>query len=147
MRTVASLGMVEARRALDAVTDLCAEREQAAAVAVVDRFGGLIAALRIDGKASRFVDNAIRKAYTAAVFERDTLGLQAWYKAKPTNQLDWGRDPMITTLPGGLVAIAEDEVIGAIGVAGGGAWMKDEEIAEVGLLAMGPGLRHREDGS
>src|SRR5918992_56020 len=76
------------------------------AIVVVDKAGKMIAGARMDGVAARYVDAAHRKAYSAAVFERDTAGIIDFWdnQARQGHKgpADWN-DPMVTTLPGGFV--------------------------------------------
>src|SRR6266702_5865964 len=104
------------------------------AVTVVDKEGELIAGARMDGMAPRFFRAAHRKAYTAAVMERDTAGvMEFWNRQEAAGHRgphDWN-DPMLTTLPGGYVVIEGGEVVGAIGVAGGGGEISDWQFADI----------------
>ncbi len=146
------LGVDEALSAITAVREKATEEERPLAVAVVDKSGELISALRMDGLAPRFLNGAIRKAYTAAIFERDTTALRQWWQDVESSQLDWN-DPMISTLAGGLVVVSGKNVVGGIGVSGGtqakapGGPIRDVDAAEVGLNAMGLSLTHREGSS
>ncbi|HEY7068019.1 MAG TPA: heme-binding protein [Chloroflexota bacterium] len=143
MLTLTTLGLEEAQRAVAAVLDAAARAGRTMAVAVVDHDGELIACARMNGAPARYQRAAIRKAYTAAVFGRNTTGLKQWWQEKESGQTDWN-DSMLTTLSGGLVAVCGDEVVGAIGVSGGNNVTTDVEIANVGLRAMGDDVRHRE---
>ena len=135
------LGLEEALRSINATIARARELNRPVAVAVVDKAGGLIGAARMDERAVRYIHTAIRKAYSAAVFERDTAGLFEWFQEKPTSQLDWGADPLITTLAGGVTAVSNGQVVGGVGVAGGGP--QDEELADFALNALGLELTHR----
>ena len=56
------LGVDEALSAIAAVREKATEEERPLAVAVVDKSGERISALRMDGLATRFLNGAIRKA-------------------------------------------------------------------------------------
>ena len=133
-----------------------AGRQRGVAVVVVDKTGRIIAGARMNGLAPRYFDAAHRKAYTAAAFERDTAGVIDFWAAQEKEghrgPHDWN-DPMATTLPGGYVVCHGErggpfgsfDVVGGVGVAGGGASgeFSDEAIAEVAVQALGEGFRHR----
>jgi uncharacterized protein GlcG (DUF336 family) len=73
-----------------------------------------------------------RKAYTAAVMDRDTTVLQAEITAKSL-QIAYYGDPMFCAFPGGVVIRAADgSTLGGIGVTGN-AKNRDAEFAAAGL--------------
>jgi uncharacterized protein GlcG (DUF336 family) len=144
-----TLGLEEAQRVIDAVIAHAREIDhQGVAVCVVDKGGEIIALARMDGKAARFTRAAHRKAYTGAIFERDTKGVIKFWdgQAKQGHRgpSDWN-DTMVTTLPGGYVVCHGNEVVGGVGVAGGNQQFSDEEFAELAIEALGEGFRHRID--
>jgi glc operon protein GlcG len=148
-----SLNLESAQRAVAAAIEAGQTKNRTIALVVVDKFGDLLACARTDGLAGRYVKAAHRKAYTAAVFERDTLGLMAWWKENEAlghqGPHDWN-DPMLTTLPGGFVVVHGDQVVGGIGNSGGAngtPGLEDVDFAEIALAALGPGFRHRLDWS
>lgn len=128
------------------------------AVCVVDKAGRMIASARMDGTAARYVDAAHRKAYSAAVFERDTAGIIDFWEGQARQghqrEADWN-DRMVTTLAGGFVVchgrrgghLSMWDVVGGIGVAGDDAADNENEVAEVAIQALGEGFRHRRDWS
>jgi len=130
-----TLGYEEAQRAIAAVIEAATAENKPMSVAVVDSHGELIACARMNGSHSRVLEHAIRKAYTAAVMVRDTLTFK-YHLWERNGSLDQWGDPKLTTLQGGLVAMADGQVVGAIGC-GGNALPRDEEIARIGLRAMG----------
>lgn len=144
-----TLSLEEAMRVVNTVIDAAKEADhKGIAVCVVDKTGAVIASARMDGKAARFWKAAERKAYTAAVFERDTSGVIKFWdmqaKSGHRGPSDWN-DPMLTTLPGGLCVCHGADVVGGIGVAGGNAQISDWAFAEIAIGALGEGFRHRED--
>lgn len=150
MLTYESLGLDEAQRVIDAIVAFVRQASyRGVAVVVVDKGGDVIAAVRTDGMAGRYFKSAHRKAYTAAVFERDTAAVrQFWHEQQSRGHqgpADWN-DSMLTTLPGGLDVVRGQESVGGIGVAGGGISgdFSDEALALRGLAALGEGFRHRE---
>jgi uncharacterized protein GlcG (DUF336 family) len=112
----------------------------------------------MDGTAARYVHAAHRKAYSAAVFERDTAGIIDFWEgqAKQGHQreADWN-DSMVTTLPGGYCVcngrrggnMQMWDVIGGFGAAGDDVEEHENAVAEAAISALGEGYRHRRDWS
>jgi uncharacterized protein GlcG (DUF336 family) len=148
-----TLDLTEALRAVNAavraaehVSSLGPRTWPGIAVTVVDKEGELIAGARMDGMAPRFFKAAHRKAYTAAVMERDTAGvMEFWNRQRAAGHRgphDWN-DPMLTTLPGGYVVKNGMKIVGAIGVSGGSSdGYDDDYFAEVAMRALGNEFRH-----
>lgn len=132
---VESLGYDEAQRAIAAVIEAAGREGRPASVAVTDCHGDLLCCARMDGSHARVLKHAIRKAYTAAVMGRDTLSFKHDLWERNGNLDEWG-DMTLTTLQGGLVVMSEGQLLGGIGV-GGNSLQKDEEIARIGIRAMG----------
>lgn len=144
-----TLSMEEALNVVTTVVSHAkAHHHRGVAVVVTDKGGEIIAEARMTGLAPRVLKAAQRKCYSAAVFERDTSGLMKfWARQEERGHRgphDWN-DPMLTTLPGGYVVRYGDEVVGAIGVAGGGGAISDWEFADVAFGALGEGFSHREE--
>jgi uncharacterized protein GlcG (DUF336 family) len=128
------------------------------AVWICDKAGKTVASARMDGTAARYVEAAHRKAYSAAIFERDTSGIIDFWEgqAKQGHQreADWG-DPMVTTLPGGFCVcngrrggnMQMWDVIGGVGVAGDDVEEHENGVAEAAVQSLGEGYRHRRDWS
>ncbi len=136
MITRRSIGIDEARRAIDAILAAVTEQDSPVAIAVVDAHGDLICSLRADGAAARMGRRARAKAYTAAVLGMDTVVFRDQVlKAEGRTLDDWG-DPQLTSLQGGLVVKRGDEVLGAIALSGN-TTARDEQLAEIGRRAMG----------
>lgn len=89
---------------------------QAQAVAVVDRGGRLVVALRMDRVGPGPMDFAIQKAEAAALWGFATSGMAEGAKDFP----GFARAPHVVTVPGGLPVYSADgrERIGAVGVSG-----------------------------
>lgn len=131
-----SIGQQEAQRAIDAILGAVTERDNPVAIAVVDAHGDLICALRQDGAAARMGRRSRAKAYSAATLGMDTVAFRdRVLKAEGRALNDWG-DPGLTALQGGLVARSGGKVVGAIAMSGNST-QRDEELARIGLAAMG----------
>ena len=130
-----SVGWSEAERGITAAVAAAGEKGRRMAFAVVDSHGDLVAAARMDGCHSRVLKHAIRKAQTAAVYERNTLALKRQMRKSDRELLEWG-DLGVTTLQGGLVVRSQAGVVGGVGV-GGSSLDIDEEVARILVRAMG----------
>ena len=145
------LGLIEAQCVIDGVIAECKRvNHPALAIVVVDKHAEVVAWVRMDGRSSRFGKAAHRKAYSAALFERDTDGIITFWARQELEghrgPADWG-DPMLTTLPGGYVVRYEGDIVGAIGIAGGASGdantpPSDRYFAEVAVRSLGEGYTH-----
>jgi glc operon protein GlcG len=123
------IGADEAKRAIDAAIREADMDGISMSFAVVDTYGEVIVAARMDGSAARVLRHAIRQAYTAGLMLRDTVEFKKQLVERDGNLDEWG-DAMLTTLPGGVAILYEGEVVGAIGV-GGNSLVRDQEIAAI----------------
>ena len=135
MISIQSLGWHEAEMGIAAAVAAATGRGRSMAFAVVDAHGDLIAAARMDGCHSRVLQHAIRKAFTAAVYGRNTLALKRQMRETDRELLEWG-DQRVTTLQGGMVVKAGKAVVGGVG-SGGSSLELDEEMARILIRAMG----------
>jgi glc operon protein GlcG len=121
-----------ARAAIEAIRDAAAAAGYPSAIAIVDDHGDLIAALRMDGCRPRWMRASLRKAYTAAVWDRDTTEFHAQRMKRDIEIADFPEP--YTGLPGGIVVAVDGETIAGIGVTGKG---DDIAYAHAGLSAFG----------
>ncbi|MEA2642488.1 MAG: glc operon protein GlcG [Chloroflexota bacterium] len=136
MNTHESIGLEEARRALNTILAATTERDNPVAIAVTDAHGDLICCARQDGAAARMVRRARAKAYSASTLGMDTVIFRdTVVKAEGRTLEDWG-DPMLTSLQGGLVVKSHGKVVGGIALSGNST-KRDEQLARIGLTAMG----------
>lgn len=135
MRMIPTLSHDEALKALNAVLKHLNESGKAAAVAVADAHGDLIAYLRMDGVAPASAEIARNKAFTAARDRQASgaLGGAAKTYGFPVSYLG---DDRYTGFAGGLPVWAEGQCVGAIAVSGLSE-AEDEAAARVGLAALG----------
>ena len=123
-------------RALDAIAEAARAAGFIVAIAIVDAHGDLVAARRMDGARPRSMRAAIRKAYTAAVMDRDT---DAFHREIVTRalQIAYYGDAQLTALGGGIVVTAPDgTTLAGIGVTGK-TQGRDAELARTGVAAFG----------
>jgi glc operon protein GlcG len=136
MNTRESIGVDEARRAMNTILAAVTERDNPVALAIVDAHGDLICCARQDGAGSRMVRRARAKAYTAATLGMDTVIFRDQVlKAEGRTLDDWG-DPNLTSLQGGLVVRNHGQVVGGIAMSGN-TTRRDEQLSRIGLAAMG----------
>jgi len=113
-----------------------ATSETPVCLAIVDSSGNMEAFAKMDHARVFTRRHAVRKAYSAAI-----LGI---------NSGDWGAnmknigqsvsengDPAITYEQGGVVIIKDGAILGGIGVGGIRGHNADEDLAKLGLEAMG----------
>ncbi|HEX5280286.1 MAG TPA: heme-binding protein [Micropepsaceae bacterium] len=129
-----SLGFVEAEKAIAAGIAAARARNRTMAFAVADRHGDMIATARMDGAHARILTHSMRKAYTASVMCRNTLGFKRDLEERHGDLAQWG-DDRLTTLPGGLVVQSSGNCVGGVGAGGGGP--DDEAVARAMVEAMG----------
>jgi glc operon protein GlcG len=122
-----------ALRALDLIAKATREAGYVVAIAVVDAHGDLVAARRMDGARPRWMRASLRKAYSAAVMDRDTDDFHAEI-VRRSLQIAYYGDPMLTALPGGIVVEADGVTVAGIGVTGK-TQGRDAELARAGLAA------------
>jgi glc operon protein GlcG len=124
--------LIQARAAIDAIVAATQAAGFTVAIAVVDDHGDLVAAERMDGCRPRSIRMTQRKAYTAAVMDRNSAAFADEVAANHRELASYG-DPMLCTLPGGVVVKdAGGRTIGAVAVTGN-TKNRDEEFAAAGI--------------
>ena len=118
----------------DVVFAEAARDDRLMAIAVTDEAAGLVFALRMPGCHTRVLTHAIRKAYTSAVMQRDTITFRDEDSERDKTLADWG-DPMLTHLVGGVVVRRGTEWYGGLAV-GGNTTDRDDEIAHLALATL-----------
>ena len=104
-------------QALAAIRATLEAAEGPVSIAVVDDHGELVACVAMDGAARDTLENARRKAYTAARSDATTTRTLAEKVAgSPTELASF--DPFFSFFLGGVAVFAERERIGAVGVSG-----------------------------
>jgi glc operon protein GlcG len=129
-----SVGLADARLAVDAVIKAARKNERPLAVAVVDSNGNMVYQVRQDGAGPLDVHDAERKAITAAYIGRDTSMWRLQIRHDGRTVADWA-NPQLTTLHGGWTLRRASAVIGGLGVSGSGDEDRDEQLALKGAEA------------
>jgi len=127
------LGLADAERAVRAmIEEASKEPDRPMSVAVVDAWGNLISFARMDGATLLTAHLAMNKAYTAAIFGRDTSTFNKQLK-EFDRDIAWHGDPRYTAIHGGVcVKLGNGIVVGAIGSSG----RKEEEDEAVSLAGL-----------
>jgi uncharacterized protein GlcG (DUF336 family) len=104
-------------------------------IAVADDHGELVACVAMDGAARDTLENARRKAYTAARSDASTTrALADKVQGSPTELASF--DPQFSFFHGGVAAFSDGRRVGAVGVSGlPGA--VDEQLAVAAIRAAG----------
>lgn len=126
-----------AERVLAGLKAEASEVDVRLAVAVVDRGGNLVAALRMDGAQLGANALALDKAYTAVAFGLPT---GAWAASSGPGGSDWGLaatlDGRAVVFPGGVPVFLDGHLIGGVGVSGAKS-VVDETCAEKAVAGAG----------
>lgn len=117
-------------KAADAVFQEAARDGRQMAMAVTDEAGGLVFGVRTEKCAARVLTHAIRKSYTSATMQRDTITFRDQDREQQKTLADWGSDPQLTHLVGGVALKASGDSWGGVGV-GGNSTERDDEIARL----------------
>ena len=131
------LSFEQVRAARNAMTEKALELpDEPVAMAIVDDTGNLVAYAKMDNLRMFSRRHAIRKAYTSAMMGQDSGAHGDNVRSGGRIVADMG-DPMLTPNQGGLVIRKDGVILGGIGVGGYPSGQRDEDLARVGLEAMG----------
>ena len=135
MKEVLSLEQV--RRSMNAMLEAALkEPDRPIAIAILDDNTNLLNYARMDGCRLNPQGVAIRKAYTAVMFGQNSSDFAQRLKNENRQVTDFG-NPSLVAVKGGVVVISSNgDILGGIGVSGLTA-EEDEEIALIGLNALG----------
>ena len=122
-------------QALAAIRAILQAASAPVSIAIVDDHGELVACLAMDGAARDTLENARRKAYTAARSDAtSTRALAEKAQGVPTELASF--DPQFSFFHGGVAAFSGSRRVGAVGVSGlPGA--DDERLAVAAIGAAG----------
>jgi glc operon protein GlcG len=131
MRSVPAIDHRSALAALAAIREAVESERKAAAIAIVDAHGELLAFARLDGTLLSSGVLAVNKAYTSARLNRPTRVLGETLRERGTDVAFYG-DPRYVGFGGGLPALRDGVVIGGVGVSGLSD-TEDEALAALGV--------------
>ena len=139
MFQITTLGADDAQRGIAAVQAELNRRHKAAAIAVADATGELIALLRLDGTPLSCIANATHKAFTAAREGKPTREIGKAVRDPVTGfDIAYYGDRRYIGWGGGVPVVANGKVVGAVAVSG----LPEEEdakLAEIGVAAIQAG--------
>jgi glc operon protein GlcG len=136
MQHQASLGHVEAQRAIEAIKVDLLRRQKAAVIAVADAHGELIGLLRLDGAPLPSILIATNKAWTAARERKPTRELGQSARDPQTGfDMAYFGDPRYIGWGGGVPVLIDGAVVGAVAVSGLPE-QEDMEIVQFGVSAI-----------
>ena len=135
LQTVSDLTLNAAQKLSAAAMAACQLKGRQIVVTVLDRGGNIVAVQRADGVGPHNTDASRRKAYTALSTKNDTQALAVAARGNP-DMANLTTVPELLLLGGGLPLRAKGEVVGAIGVAGGGGAQQDRSCAHAALAAI-----------
>ena len=130
------LSLDAANRVASAAISACRAQGRTVVVSVVDRGGNLVAVQRGDGVGPHNTEASRRKAYTALSTRSATLDL-ARNAALDPDARNLAHLPELLLLGGGVPLRSDGAIVGAVGVAGGGA-VNDHACALAALAAVPP---------
>ncbi len=105
-------------------------------LAIVDASGNLEAFAKMDNARVFTRRHAVRKAYSAAILGINTANWEQRMLEIGHSTAENG-DPMITYEQGGVTIVKDGAILGGIGVGGLSGHNADDDLAKVGLAAMG----------
>ena len=128
-----TLSAREARSMVEAAVAEAELMSVRATVAVVDDSGIIKEFERMDGAALLSVQTAMNKAYAAAAIGMPPDEFYAAIESDGAAVASFATGPGMALIAGGLPALVEGQVAGAIGVAGAMTGAEDRRIAEVAI--------------
>lgn len=135
LQTVSDLSLNAAQKLSAAAMAACQAKGRQIVVTVLDRGGNTVSVQRADGVGPHNTEASRRKAYTALSTKTDTQTLAASARANP-DAANLTTLPELLLLGGGLPLTARGQIVGAIGVAGGGGALHDRACAQSAVAAM-----------
>ena len=131
-----TLGHADAQRAIAAIEAELHRLGKAAAIAVADHTGELIALLRLDGTPLSCIANATHKAFTAARESKPTRELGRAVRDPATGfDIAYFADPRYIGWGGGIPVKVAGQTVGAVAVSGLPEDV-DAQLAEIGVAAI-----------
>jgi glc operon protein GlcG len=134
MEQIYSLTQAEAFNILNAVVESLNAEKKAAAVAIVDAHGELLAFMRTDGCRLAAINIAINKAFTSARERCESIKIGNASRSEAFPMTNYG-DLRYTAWGGGVPLTYHGQVVGAIGVSGL-TGEEDIRFASVGAKAI-----------
>jgi uncharacterized protein GlcG (DUF336 family) len=128
-----TLSTAEARSMVDAAVAEANLMSVRITVAVVDDSGVIKELQRMDGAPLVSIQTAMNKAYAAAAIEMPPDEFYAAIESDGAAVASFATRPGVALIAGGLPALVEGRVAGAVGVAGAMTGAEDRRIAEAAI--------------
>jgi uncharacterized protein GlcG (DUF336 family) len=125
-----NLTLAMAQAIANGAMEKCVSMGFKVSVAVIDRAGHSIVALRGDGAGLHTPEGADRKAFTARTFRAPSAAFLKRMMDDPSAHAS-EEYTRVLALPGGLPIKVGDDVVGAVGVSGSPG--KDDECSQAGI--------------
>ena len=135
LQQVSDLSLAAAQKLSAAAMAACKAKGKSIVVTVLDRGGNTVSVQRADGVGPHNTEASRRKAYTALSTKTDTQLLASNARAN-LDAANLTTLPELLLLGGGLPLTAKGQIVGAIGVAGGGGAPQDRACAQAALAAV-----------
>jgi len=135
LQQVSDLTLAAAQKLSAATMAACQTKGKSIVVTVLDRGGNTVSVQRADGVGPHNTEASRRKAYTALSTKTDTQLLASNARAN-LDAANLTTLPELLLLGGGLPLTAKGQIVGAIGVAGGGGAPQDRACAQAALAAV-----------
>ncbi|MFV5502327.1 GlcG/HbpS family heme-binding protein [Acinetobacter sp. 226] len=110
----------------------CQQQAKPAAVVILDQGGNLLASQRHESVGIHNLIAAERKAFTAYSTKTSTLDFMRNAQKNPDAQ-NLNSLPELLLLGGGVPVIYQNQIVGAVGVAGAGGSVQDHQCANSGI--------------
>lgn len=134
---MSNIDLEHAQRALQAALAKAREIRSPSSVAIVDAGRELVAFARQDGALLASIEISVAKAYTARSLNMATRDVGPLTQpGQPLYGLETTHQRPLVTFAGGRPLKIGDEVVGAVGVAGGTVDL-DDEVASAAVAAIG----------
>ncbi len=137
MRTIVSLDLADAERAIAAMREVLVLEDKPAVIAVADVHGDVLSLVRLDGASPSSITIAMNKAWTAAREGVPTYEIGQRVKGPREDAFDiaYYGDPRYIGWGGGVPVIVEERVVGAVAVSGLPE-LEDHRVATIGAAAI-----------
>jgi uncharacterized protein GlcG (DUF336 family) len=129
---VRDLSLALATRIAEGALEACRAKHFKVGVAVVDRGGHVLIAMRDDGTAHHVIELAERKAYTARIFRQTSREFVDRIIGNPRSQGLKDTTGVLASIGGVPIKVGED-TIGGVGVSGAPGGPNDEACAAAGI--------------
>lgn len=133
--TAYTMDLKLANQLATSVMESCAKQTKPAAVVILDQGGNVLVSQRHETVGPHNLTAAQRKAFTAYSTKTSTLQFMRNAQKNP-DSYNLTSLPELLLLGGGMPVIYKDQLLGAVGVAGSGGSVQDDQCAQQGIQAV-----------